>query len=142
MDVGVAFRVMGSLALKSCDAIVERARWLVMFPRTSAVGTPALQQRTGINILLLVVSVFYCFYADLCNIALGCTEFQIGNPGLEEGELMELMTADSEPSRLGRSVASSIRKMVLHLMAGHTKCDQVVQCIVAELATLRHMVHL
>jgi hypothetical protein len=42
---------MGSWALKSCDAIVERARWLVMLPRTSAVGTLAWLQSTGIKIL-------------------------------------------------------------------------------------------
>ena len=42
-------RVIGSFALKSCEAIVERPRWLVMFPRTSALGTPAFRQSVGIS---------------------------------------------------------------------------------------------
>jgi hypothetical protein len=49
---------------------------------------------------------------------------------------MELTMADSEPIALGGNVASKSRKTVLPLMAGHTKCDQVVQSIVAELAPL------
>jgi hypothetical protein len=38
-------------------------------------------------------------------------------------------------------IASSIRKMMLPLMAGNTKCDQVVQSIFAELAPLRQMMY-
>ncbi len=45
--------------------------------------------------------------------------------------------AASEPSRLGGTVASSNWEMVLPLMAGRTKCDQVIQCIVAEFTPLR-----
>jgi hypothetical protein len=33
--------------------MVERARWLVMLPRTSATGTPALRQSTGMTVLLM-----------------------------------------------------------------------------------------
>jgi hypothetical protein len=40
------------------------------------------------------------------------------------------------------SFASSSRKMVPHLMAGRTKCNQVVQGIVAELTPLRQMMYL
>ncbi|WP_293988519.1 hypothetical protein [Streptomyces sp.] len=45
--------VMGSLALWSWLAIVDRARWLVMFPRTSAVGTPAFRQSIGMIAVLM-----------------------------------------------------------------------------------------
>ncbi len=34
-------------------AMVERARWLVMLPRTSAVGTPALAQSAGMIVRLM-----------------------------------------------------------------------------------------
>ena len=33
--------------------MVERARWLVMLPRTSAAGTPALRQSMGMTVLLM-----------------------------------------------------------------------------------------
>jgi hypothetical protein len=33
--------------------MVERARWLVMFPRTSAGGTRALRQSIGMTVLLM-----------------------------------------------------------------------------------------
>ena len=54
---------------------------------------------------------------------------------------MELTMAALKPSRLGGADAGTVRKMVLPLMAGHTKCDQVVQCIVAEFAPLRQMMY-
>jgi hypothetical protein len=38
-----------SVALKSCVAIVARARWLVIRPRASARGTPALRHSNGIR---------------------------------------------------------------------------------------------
>ena len=34
-------------------AIVDRARWLVMLPRTSAAGTPALRQSAGMMVRLM-----------------------------------------------------------------------------------------
>jgi hypothetical protein len=37
--------VIGSLALYSCVAMVERARWLVITPRASVRGTFALRQK-------------------------------------------------------------------------------------------------
>ena len=46
----------GCRALQSCEAMVERARWLVMLPRASLRGTPALRQSHGIS-----VSFRYCF---------------------------------------------------------------------------------
>ena len=33
--------------------MVERARWLVMLPRTSAVGTPALRHSDGMTAVLM-----------------------------------------------------------------------------------------
>ena len=40
---------IGSRLLKSWLAIVARARWLVMFPRTSLLATPALRQSVGMS---------------------------------------------------------------------------------------------
>jgi hypothetical protein len=54
---------------------------------------------------------------------------------------MEFTMADSEASRLGGNIASRSRKLMLPLIAGHTKYDQVVQCIVSELAPLRQMMY-
>jgi hypothetical protein len=54
---------------------------------------------------------------------------------------MELTTAALEQTRLRRSIASRIRKLVLPLMAGRTECDQIVQSIFAELAPLRQVVY-
>ena len=54
---------------------------------------------------------------------------------------MELTLVASEPSLLRGDVARETRKMVLHLMAGRTKCDQVVECIVAEFTALRKMMY-
>jgi hypothetical protein len=45
--------VIGSLALWSSLAIVERARWLVMLPRTPAAGTPALRQSIRMTLLVM-----------------------------------------------------------------------------------------
>ena len=45
----------GSLALASIDAIVDRARWLVMSPRASRSGTPALRHSIGIKAKLTYV---------------------------------------------------------------------------------------
>ena len=42
-------KLIGSFALKSCDAIVERPRWLVILARTSALGTPAFRQSVGMR---------------------------------------------------------------------------------------------
>jgi len=39
--------------------------------------------------------------------------------------------------RLGETVVSRSRKMMLSLMADHTKRDQVIQCIVAQFASPR-----
>jgi hypothetical protein len=46
-------RVIGSLALWSWLAMVERTRWLVMLPRTSAVGMPALAHSAGMIVRLM-----------------------------------------------------------------------------------------
>ena len=54
---------------------------------------------------------------------------------------MELTLMDSEPSRLGETVVSRSRKMVLPLMAGHTECDQIAQVIVTKFAPLRQMMY-
>jgi hypothetical protein len=40
-------RVIGSLALKSCETMVERALWLVILPRTSLIGIPAFRHSIG-----------------------------------------------------------------------------------------------
>jgi hypothetical protein len=57
------------------------------------------------------------------------------------GNPIQLTMADLEPSRLSGNIASRIRKLVLLLMAGLTKRDQIVQSIVAELTSFRQMVY-
>ena len=61
---------------------------------------------------------------------------------LGAGDSMELTMTALELSRLGNTVVKSNRKLVLPLMAGRTKCDQVVQSIVAQSASHREMMYL